>query len=153
MQHRFVYSRVWGIRVESRTFNPGINIQPPMTQCPCLQSTRVTTCIRSTINHLISLSASSLHHFFYSFNTLHTRTSTQHNLPNMPLVVPGLTSNSGDNDQTNKWMNELVGKKLGDSSNETVRLAPCYKPRVYGLLVVPEQTSLITTDLRQNRPP
>ena len=45
----------------------------------------------------------------------------QNNLPNMPLVVPGLTSNSGDNDQTNKWMNELVGKKLGDSSNETVR--------------------------------
>ena len=39
----------------------------------------------------------------------------------MPLVVPGLTSNSGDNDQTNKWMNDLVGKKLGDSSNETVR--------------------------------
>jgi hypothetical protein len=40
--------------------------------------------------------------------------------PNMPLVVPGLTSNSGDNEQTNKWMNELVGKKIGDSSNETV---------------------------------
>ena len=39
----------------------------------------------------------------------------------MPLVVPGLTSNSGDNEQTNKWMNELVGKKIGDSSNETVR--------------------------------
>jgi hypothetical protein len=39
----------------------------------------------------------------------------------MPLVVPGLTSNSGDNDQTNKWMNDLVGKKIGDSSNETVR--------------------------------
>ena len=39
----------------------------------------------------------------------------------MPLVVPGLTSNSGDNEQTNKWMNQLVGKKIGDSSNETVR--------------------------------
>lgn len=39
----------------------------------------------------------------------------------MPLVVPGLTSNSGSNDQTSKWMNELVGKKIGDSSNETVR--------------------------------
>nr|POE49301.1 hypothetical protein CFP56_32451 [Quercus suber] len=35
----------------------------------------------------------------------------------MPLVVPGLTSNSGD--KTSKWMNELVGKKVGDSSNET----------------------------------
>lgn len=41
----------------------------------------------------------------------------------MPLVVPGLTSNSGDsNDLTSKWMNQLMGKKLGDSSNETVRL-------------------------------
>jgi hypothetical protein len=38
----------------------------------------------------------------------------------MPLVVPGLTSNSGDNDQTNKWMNQLMGKKIGDQSNETV---------------------------------
>jgi hypothetical protein len=71
----------------------------------------------------------------------------------MPLVVPGLTSNSGDNDQTNKWMNELVGKKLGDSSNETVRSYPFSKPRLYGLLAACEQTSLITTDLRQNRPP
>lgn len=41
----------------------------------------------------------------------------------MPLVVPGLTSNSGDsNDLTSKWMNQLMGKKIGDSSNETVRL-------------------------------
>ena len=53
----------------------------------------------------------------------------------MPLVVPGLTSNSGDNEQTNKWMNELVGKKIGDSSNETVRYyLNCrlclYSPRV-----------------------
>lgn len=46
----------------------------------------------------------------------------------MPLVVPGLTSNSGDNDQTNKWMNDLVGKKIGDSSNETVRYRLHCKP-------------------------
>ena len=38
----------------------------------------------------------------------------------MPLVVPGLTSNSGENDKTNNWMNQLMGKKIGDSSNETV---------------------------------
>lgn len=39
----------------------------------------------------------------------------------MPLVVPGLTSNSGDsNDLTSQWTNQLMGKKLGDSSNETV---------------------------------
>ncbi|QIX02385.1 hypothetical protein AMS68_007902 [Peltaster fructicola] len=36
----------------------------------------------------------------------------------MPLVVPGLQSKDG-NDQTSKWMNELMGKKIGDQSNET----------------------------------
>jgi hypothetical protein len=39
----------------------------------------------------------------------------------MPLVVPGLTNNSGENDKTNNWMNQLMGKKIGDTSNETVR--------------------------------
>jgi hypothetical protein len=38
----------------------------------------------------------------------------------MPLVVPGLTSNSGENEKTNNWMNQLMGKKIGDTSNETV---------------------------------
>ncbi|KAF2722825.1 hypothetical protein K431DRAFT_221192 [Polychaeton citri CBS 116435] len=38
----------------------------------------------------------------------------------MPLVVPGLSSNSGDgNDQTSHWMTQLMGKKIGDDSNET----------------------------------
>ncbi len=37
----------------------------------------------------------------------------------MPLVVPGLTSKGG-NDKTSQWMNDLVGKKIGDNSNETV---------------------------------
>lgn len=39
----------------------------------------------------------------------------------MPLVVPGLSSTGGD-DKTTGWMNKLTGKKLGDSSNETVRI-------------------------------
>ncbi|KAL1304229.1 hypothetical protein AAFC00_000649 [Neodothiora populina] len=34
----------------------------------------------------------------------------------MPLVVPGLQSNDGG--KTNKWMNELMGKKIGDSSDQ-----------------------------------
>ena len=38
----------------------------------------------------------------------------------MPLVVPGLTNNSSENDKTNTWMNQLMGKKIGDTSNETV---------------------------------
>jgi hypothetical protein len=39
----------------------------------------------------------------------------------MPLVVPGITSNSsGGKDE---WLNKLVGKKISDSSsNETVCL-------------------------------
>lgn len=41
-------------------------------------------------------------------------------MPNMPLVVPGVTSQSGD--KTEEWMNKLVGKKLTeqDASNEIV---------------------------------
>ncbi|KAM0696960.1 hypothetical protein Q7P36_003031 [Cladosporium allicinum] len=40
----------------------------------------------------------------------------------MPLVVPGLTNNSSENDKTNNWMNQLMGKKIGDTSNETLRV-------------------------------
>lgn len=37
----------------------------------------------------------------------------------MPLVVPGVTNQSGD--PTEHWTNKLVGKKLHDEhSNETV---------------------------------
>jgi hypothetical protein len=38
----------------------------------------------------------------------------------MPLVVPGLTNSSSENNKTNNWMNQLMGKKIGDTSNETV---------------------------------
>ncbi|KAK5167942.1 uncharacterized protein LTR77_006509 [Saxophila tyrrhenica] len=37
----------------------------------------------------------------------------------MPLVVPGLMSKDGGEDKTSKWMNDLAGKKIGESSNET----------------------------------
>ncbi|CAN8102116.1 unnamed protein product [Discula destructiva] len=38
----------------------------------------------------------------------------------MPLVVPGVTSQSGD--KTEEWTNKLVGKKIheGEDSNETL---------------------------------
>lgn len=39
----------------------------------------------------------------------------------MPLVVPGLQSKDGKNDD---WMGKLMGKSLGDSHNETVRVGP-----------------------------
>jgi hypothetical protein len=56
----------------------------------------------------------------------------------MPLVVPGLTSNSGENDKTNNWMNQLMGKKIGDSSNETVSYCVFPKSQIYGLLATYE---------------
>ncbi|GAB7348404.1 hypothetical protein MBLNU459_g6837t1 [Dothideomycetes sp. NU459] len=34
----------------------------------------------------------------------------------MPLVIPGLQSKDGD--KTSKWQNELMGKKIGDSSDQ-----------------------------------
>lgn len=43
----------------------------------------------------------------------------------MPLVVPGITSNSSEDEKTQEWTNKLVGKKLSDDGHtETVRAAP-----------------------------
>lgn len=41
----------------------------------------------------------------------------------MPLVVPGLQSSGGD-DKTSKWMEQLMGKKLGDSNDNMVCIDP-----------------------------
>jgi len=35
----------------------------------------------------------------------------------MPLVVPGLMSKDGSKDKTADWQNQLMGKKLGDTSD------------------------------------
>nr|OQO20511.1 hypothetical protein B0A51_10888 [Rachicladosporium sp. CCFEE 5018] len=37
----------------------------------------------------------------------------------MPLVVPGMMGAGGGDDKTSGWMSKLMGKKIGDSSNET----------------------------------
>lgn len=37
----------------------------------------------------------------------------------MPLVVP----NTNDGDKTSQWLEKLAGKKIGDQSNETVRIS------------------------------
>jgi len=39
---------------------------------------------------------------------------------NMPLVVPGINS-GGEQSKTEEWTNKLVGKKLGEGSDSTVR--------------------------------
>jgi len=38
----------------------------------------------------------------------------------MPLVIPGLMSQDSKDDKTSQWQNKLMGKKIGDASNETV---------------------------------
>lgn len=38
----------------------------------------------------------------------------------MPLVVPGLQNNDGD--QLSEWATKLMGKKIGDKHDETVSL-------------------------------
>ncbi|GAB7325216.1 hypothetical protein MBLNU13_g09286t1 [Cladosporium sp. NU13] len=65
----------------------------------------------------------------------------------MPLVVPGFTSNSGDNEQTNKWMNDLVGKKLGESSNETT-FAKTDLPKEHRVI---KEGDMSTMDHKPNR--
>ncbi|KAK4540548.1 hypothetical protein LTR36_009078 [Oleoguttula mirabilis] len=37
----------------------------------------------------------------------------------MPLIVPGMMSSNGGDDKTSQWMNKLMGKKIGEASNET----------------------------------
>jgi hypothetical protein len=39
---------------------------------------------------------------------------------NMPLVVPGINS-GGDKSKTEEWTQKLVGKKIGESHDSTVR--------------------------------
>jgi hypothetical protein len=45
----------------------------------------------------------------------------------MPLVVPGINSQGAGKSKTEEWTNKLVGKKLGDGSDATVRLSPCFE--------------------------
>lgn len=52
----------------------------------------------------------------------HARTYSTPSRPlNMPLVVPGLMGKSGASDDSSKWQEQLMGKKLGDVSDNTVR--------------------------------
>jgi hypothetical protein len=56
----------------------------------------------------------------------HHKISHNHQIENqttMPLVVPGLQSKDGQGqDLTTEWLNKLTGKKIGETSNETVRI-------------------------------
>ncbi|KAF2131784.1 hypothetical protein P153DRAFT_395091 [Dothidotthia symphoricarpi CBS 119687] len=63
----------------------------------------------------------------------------------MPLVVPGLMSKDGSSG--NDWMGKLMGKKLGDSHNETT-FAKKDLPEVHRVL---KPDSTMTMDHRPDR--
>jgi hypothetical protein len=48
--------------------------------------------------------------------------TTPHHQHTMPLVVPGLMTN--DKDKTTNWQNQLMGKKIGDTSDAIVSNIP-----------------------------
>ena len=68
----------------------------------------------------------------------------------MPLVVPGLTSKDGG-DKNSQWMNNLMGKKIGETSNETVRCLTSQQTSLRIIIVVasgrPDREQLLTSDL------
>jgi hypothetical protein len=46
----------------------------------------------------------------------------RHKTTTMPLVVPGIMS--GNKSKTEEWQEKLMGKKIGEHSDEVVRLLP-----------------------------
>jgi hypothetical protein len=53
----------------------------------------------------------------------------------MPLVVPGINSSMGEKPE---WVNKLMGKTIGDSSNETV----CFPEAVVYIAFLPFHSPL-----------
>jgi len=65
----------------------------------------------------------------------------------MPLIVPGINNNSGGN-STNSWMEKLMGKKLGESS-DTTNFAKKELPQNHR--VVPAEGGMMTMDHNPDR--
>lgn len=53
----------------------------------------------------------------------------------MPLVVPGLTGNSAEDSKTGDWMTKLMGKKIGEGSDESVSFAVALSGSIYFILL------------------
>ncbi|KAI0163536.1 hypothetical protein BJ166DRAFT_295903 [Pestalotiopsis sp. NC0098] len=64
----------------------------------------------------------------------------------MPLVIPGITGNSGD--KTEEWTNKLVGKKLSEGSSDEVSF--CKKDLPEECRVI-EPGSMVTKDFKPDR--
>ncbi|RDW94365.1 hypothetical protein BP5796_00128 [Coleophoma crateriformis] len=65
----------------------------------------------------------------------------------MPLVVPGINSQGGGNDKTSEWMNKLVGKKIGDTSDQ-VTFARAELPKETRVI---EPGQMVTKDFKPDR--
>ena len=66
----------------------------------------------------------------------------------MPLVVPGLMGgNSNDNKDTQKWQQELMGKKLGEQS-DNMTFAKKDLPQQHRIV---KGDSMMTMDFQQDR--
>jgi len=63
----------------------------------------------------------------------------------MPLVVPGINSNSAS--KTEQWSNKLVGKKIGDSS-DSVTFAKAELPKETRVI---EPGQMVTKDFNPER--
>ncbi|TVY38546.1 Uncharacterized protein LOCC1_G006697 [Lachnellula occidentalis] len=64
----------------------------------------------------------------------------------MPLVVPGINSNDGS--KTEEWMNKLVGKKIGQTSDATKTFAKADLPEETRVI---QPGSMVTKDFKPNR--
>ena len=65
----------------------------------------------------------------------------------MPLVVPGVTSNSGD-DKTQEWVNKLVGKKLSDDDHTETTFCKRDLPEQCRVI---QPGQMVTKDFRPER--
>ncbi|KAI1255307.1 hypothetical protein MGN70_003372 [Eutypa lata] len=66
----------------------------------------------------------------------------------MPLVVPGITSNSSEDPKTQEWTNKLVGKKLTDDGHTETNFCKRDLPQQCRV-VQPGQ--MVTMDFRPER--
>ncbi|KAI9860359.1 MAG: hypothetical protein M1824_003134 [Vezdaea acicularis] len=66
----------------------------------------------------------------------------------MPLIVPGITSNSGD--PKTEWQNKLIGKTLKDSESKTDEISFAKKDLPPKHRVI-EQGSMVTQDFNPDR--
>ncbi|KAK2608499.1 hypothetical protein QQS21_002961 [Conoideocrella luteorostrata] len=64
----------------------------------------------------------------------------------MPLVVPGVTTNSSN--KTEEWQNKLVGKKLHDSEHNETMFCKKELPE-HHRIIAPGQ--MVTRDFHENR--